>query len=520
MKKISFIIFLWLFLFSVSLSFGQVTEIEKTYKLDGKAKRGYLKKVVYDPATKNYNLIYFYKSGKDKLLKLIYTFDHDFNFVKLDEKEILLQNVTASDLEIKAYKGENYEVVGLSVSGNLMGTLVLKKKRIYYGFDWLWLTYKKKVEILEKVKPKSDNGKTYFYFNHVEDDVTGDVYILVGERDNDQFGHYKNMHILKYNQNIELIKDLTLPFNYYEMCVYTEAIPKIYNEDVDNPGVGGIVYLFHPLNGKKFTDPDNTNCSYIKVDENLNIVENIPYHSKASYWNVDDIIMDGNSSYIYGASTGENKYMNDIISPTKFKSVQLMKISSGKLDYVTATDLDIFDEKLKLPPNQKKSPEYKGKNFEIKNYFTLGNNEFLVVGQNYKLDNNVKKYTDLLAFQFNDKGELKAQYSIDTKENNDYSKKFGTYQNLMPGTDSKNLYWFLQEIKGYSDWYEKVLTYPRLCKIDINGASMNDIIDYGNGDYFLDPNFPYLSSGEANKLVFFGSNKKGNELWFVRVKLD
>ncbi|HAN76798.1 MAG TPA: hypothetical protein DCQ31_02950, partial [Bacteroidales bacterium] len=93
----------------------------------------------------------------------------------------------------------------------------------------------------------------------------------------------------------------------------------------------------------------------------------------ASYWQIDEMVREVNSDdmFLFGPSAaGKDKYYNASIGQTKFKAVQLMKISNHKVEYFTETNLEEFAAKLKLPPTQKKSPDYEGKKFEIANYHT------------------------------------------------------------------------------------------------------------------------------------------------------
>ncbi len=136
---------------------AQKLEMEKTYEITGKSKRGYLGKVLYDANMKVYSLIYVTKSGERKVKFETYEFDKDFNFLKKSEDE---QDIDRAKLKFTwfNFKGETYVMEAISVSGNLVGTLVLKKKRITYSYDWFFGGYNKKVELLEKVKPKNDDG--------------------------------------------------------------------------------------------------------------------------------------------------------------------------------------------------------------------------------------------------------------------------------------------------------------------------------------------------------------------------
>lgn len=350
----------------------------------------------------------------------------------------------------------------------------------------------------------------------------------------DPLKYQRDYHILKYDKNLDLIKDVQIPFQYYNGYIQAKAITTAVDGVEEDQRIDHLMFVFAPWDlGKTNRDPDNTNYRYIRVDKDLNITDDIAFKSKASFWNIDYILDNTDAVYIYGAlAAGKDSYYNSLIGKvSKFKSVQLMKIANHKVDYLTETNLEEFAAKLKTPPSQKRSPEYEGKKFDIMNYKVFDNGDFMVVGQNYKMKSQTssngtyttttpeKQYYDIIAFHFDGNGVLKAQYGVDTKENNEYSRDNGTPQFMVSGKNTNNTYWVVQEIKGYSDWFHKILTYPRLAKVDMNGATIGDFTAFGDKEFYLDPNHPYLEC-EPGVLVFFGSDKPGKTIWFAKVRLD
>ncbi|HNX07950.1 MAG TPA: hypothetical protein PKL96_10230, partial [Bacteroidales bacterium] len=294
-------------------------------------------------------------------------------------------------------------------------------------------------------------------------------------------------------------------------------------ENSEDETIDNLIFMFAPYDlGKSNREPDNKNYRYIRMDKDLNITEDIPVKSKASYWSIDYVLATEDAVYVFGPlAAGKDDFYNQLAgNVSKYKSVQLMKVANKKIEYLTETNLEEFAAKLKTPPSQKSSPEYKGKKFDIINYKVFPNGDFMVVGQNYKLNtDNEKQFADIIAFHFDRTGVLKAQYGLDTKESNEYSKKFGTPQSMLLGKNTNNMYWVVQEIRGYSDWYKKILTYPRVGKVDMTTATLSDFAPLGDKEFFLDPKFPYLES-EPGKLVFFGANKSGKTIWFAKIDME
>jgi hypothetical protein len=126
-----------------------------------------------------------------------------------------------------------------------------------------------------------------------------------------------------------------------------------------------------------------------------------------------------------------------------------------------------------------------------------------------------------MGFHFDDKGVLKAQYSVDTEESNKYAKSAGTEQLFIENASGTKMYWFKQEIVGASMARGKMLAYPSGAHITLADGNISNFTSYGGEEgYYLDPLYPFLETDKGHTIVFFGSDKKGKEIWFARVKLD
>lgn len=504
---------------------AQTLDAENTYTLTGKSKRGALGDVSYDADKGTYTLTYVTKANDKKAKFQIYTFDNDFNFLNMEEDEIEFEKAKTKYTWFK-FNGELYSTEGLYVEPNLMGTLVLKKKKITYKYDWFLLGYYKDVDILKKVKPKTDDGRKYYYLAHAEDDVTGDVLILCGikdkiNKDADGYRHFKDMVVLKYNYNVELVSETSFSFDFPQTVAFARFIG-----DADG-GVGGMSFVFAPMGGpgmNKVADPNKNKFTYVRINASPEVVDNISFDSPAPFWKIDEMVIDYSNDdvYLFGPSAmGKDKYYNQLLATSKFKAVQLMKVSNHQLAFLTETDLEEFESKLKKPEDQKKSPSYAGKKFQIANYKIASNGDFFVSGQNFKPSNEGPKFNDILGFHFDKKGVLKSQYSVDTKESNKFAKANGTEQFFIENAKGDKMYWFQQEIVGVSMARGKMLAYPSIGSVNMADGNISSFTAYGGDDgYYLDPLYSFLETDKGNTVVFFGSDKKGKEIWFARVKLD
>lgn len=505
-------------------SIGQTLDIENTYTITGKAKRGTLGDAFFDAQNKTYALTYVTKTNDRKAKFQTYTFDYNFNFLDMAEDEIEFEKAKKKYRWFK-YQGELYSVEGLFVEPNFTGTLVLRQKKITYKYDWFFLGYYKEVDILKKLKPKTDDGKKYHYYSHAEDDITGEVLILCGlkdkiNKDADGYRHMKEFVVLRYNQEVELLGETFFSFDHPMTLAFSRYVSN------DEGGVGGMSFVFAPIGGmgmNKVADPNKNHYAYVRVDNNPAIVDNIRFDSHATYWQINELVVDENDDvYLFGPSAmGKDKYYNQLLATSKFKAVQLLKISDHKIQYFTETDLEEFEAKLKKPADQKKSPSYEGKKFQIANYGTASNGDFFVCGQNFKPSKEGAQFNDIVGFHFDSKGELKSQYSVDTKENNKYSKAHGTEQFFLENAGGEKVYWVQYEIVGVSMARNKMLAYPSIGNVKLADGSISNFTAYGGEEgYFLDPSYPFLETDKGSTIVFFGSNKKGKDIWFARVLLD
>jgi hypothetical protein len=470
MKHFSFFILALLFAGS---SAAQKLEAENTYEISGKANRGYLGDVIIDEPANDIGLTFVTKANEKMAKFETYHFDAtSYAFKKLETDEIEFEKAKTKYKWFK-YRGENYSVEAVSVERNLTGTLVLKRKQISYTWSWFWGGYDKDVKLLEKLKPKSDEGNKYYAWTAAENDQTGEVLVLVGpkakmEKGADPFAYMKNFSVLTISSDLDITKETKMDFQYPMMPIVSQyvydpaAATGDEEQDLSNSD-WALVWVPAGRPGmNKVADPEMNNYTMARLSPSNELKQRIAFKPDYNLWGIQDVVTAGEEVYLIGPAKKDDKYLNQIFAPTlddearaaliegmKWEAFQLMRITGGKVDYLKATSIDEFDAKLQTPPSQKKSPSYSGKKFAMVNFVRANNGDVLVMGQNFtKPKDGPRKYTDPVMFHFSNDGTLKAQYGIRRDENNKYAEVAPAIQEVMWKAGSNEAYWFIGEVEG------------------------------------------------------------------------
>lgn len=484
---------------------AQKLALEKTQDVSGKAKRGFLDDVRVDEAANRLDLTFVTKSTNRKVKFETYHFDTRFNFKGVDESEQPVEKV-------KRYKGDMYSVPGVTVEPNMMGTLVLRRKQAHYTWDWFWGGYNKKVEILEKVKPRGDNGSFYQYSAHAEYDQTGNVVVITSSKDklgkgSDPMRMYKEYHILKFDKDLNLVSDTPLQFDTPQFVVEASKLDPQGDRDEDADDSADPEYdlgvVFAPVNvgGKKLSDPKATNYTYVRLGADTKQKERVSFSSPNSVWVVNGMatFADGSVAVFGPSNDKQDDYFNEAMPAQianaavrepleekfKAKNFQLLSIKGGQVAFVTSTPVDDFEKKLQTPPSQKRTPEYTGKRFKVTGGTVLPNGDLLISGQSFTFQRGgalgigkpqtvssggglvgglaglagkggtsmgtsatLKDYKDIMMFHFDGRGQLRAQYGVRRQENNKYSEQNPNTQKTYLGQDGRSVYWMIGEISG------------------------------------------------------------------------
>lgn len=533
---------------------------EATYEISKKANKGYM----YEPAvdeTKNQLSLTFVTKATNRTAKFeTYNFDLDFNFKGMTESEVPMEKVKG----YKADKGDEYEVEGVTVEQNLVGTLILKRKIYKYKWNWFWGGYDRKTSFGEKIKPKTEDGGKLSHVTHVEQ-PNGDIMIVAGNKGTGM-GNVLSMttefHIVRFDHTLTQLSDNVLKFDYPQIAVSASSDDDDEDDDDENDNQKDLLVVFAPMEikgAKKSADPDATNYTFVRIGADGTVKERVPFKSKTGVFNGDMIVESGSDIYILGA-TGEkdDQYFNekfaaplgmrdDEIEKFKAKGFQVVKISNGKAVYATITTLDDFENKAQAPPGQKKKPEYTGRKFKVATIKLMPNGDILLAGQKYTKakngghtvkfggfgslggggNNGGPTYGDIIMMHFGNEGSLKAAYGVRREENSKDANVSPNNQMIWPGPDGK-IYWCIMEMNGWREEKElgeskyKYLMYPSVAAVDILNAKIGEFVQFGQGktDYFVNNKYPIMTLKGNTELFFLGETKSGKTLWFGKMPLN
>lgn len=442
----------------------------------------------------------------------------------------------------------NYEATAMTVENNMAGQIVLKQGAWVTKYDWNNGVYWTSFKVMKKEKPKDDEGRRMMMLSYRTDapqqtisyfgwswlyppktknfsDLTGDVSILCQVwpkifKDTDPIYKYAVQRWGADDFTLKMEDDFD--FDYPQTVVYSSVL-----------GNGDFVAIFAPTGGAgygKTADPNPLNWTYLQANSFTGeILHRETFESPASYWKIHDVtLLEDGDIYIYGEANdnANTKYYNVQVGKSKATSFILAKVADNKTQYVHKTMLEEFEAKLQAPPEQKKTPAYNGKRFQLGGIQELSNGDIMISGQNYKDKEDGRQFLDVMVFHFNDQGVLKAQYGLNTLESNKYAKAVFTESLFWETPDGNGAYWIIMEVAGMKTSMfggdARALNYARVGKIDLGSATVGAMEPLGQDKgerYFLENSFPILPLNEANKLVFFGTDKGGRTLWFARMPM-
>lgn len=240
-------------------------------------------------------------------------------------------------------------------------------------------------------------------------------------------------------------------------------------------------------------------------------IDSIDFNCPVNAWKPNLVTFDNQSVYIAGAGSNADttKYCWEIHH--KHDNMVVMKITSGKLDFITAVPKSEFASKTIKPAAQKKAYSWDGDGFYNQTIETDPYGNIYIIGQ----VNDKGKNGDLVIMHFNNNGKLNAQFTAAPES------ELGTTQKLFNNPNSKTLSWMLFEPAKVNDKGQK-LCYVRMTNINPETNTIGEFAHFGTKtkeqktEFYLDQITPMFSF--ADSWVLFGADEDNKNIWLCKIK--
>ncbi|MFZ4522887.1 MAG: hypothetical protein ACOYNC_14355 [Bacteroidales bacterium] len=448
---------------------SQKLMLEKDYEISRKAKKGYLGNVE-EKENGNFDMIYILPSSAKKIKSEIYHFDKEATLLNIDKDELEIERARKKWKWFN-YKGDFFIANNISASANFSADLVFRKKRISAKYDWWTGDYVRKVKLLEKVKPRNDEGKKYKFYGGVYE-IERDSSILVmavnaGDPKDKMFASYD---LLKSDNELNIKVLEKVEFQYSMTCVYSQPLKDDQIEAIENDDLPrDWILVYAPTNVlRNNTAPDAHSFEYLRITPEGKIVERVKFSAPTVGWRIIDAYEKDNSVLLYGMGSGkESKYINQIFktgcvattsndasdqaqaSTSKagafggfakmgatlsgkdevgitqekvdegldlltYNSFVFCKLTDGKVGS-KITEIDEVNDKATCPPDMKKPLKFDGKMFTVSNVDFLSDKSIALSIQDFKKSKSDYRpyiYKGMYLLHFTPQGELIQNYTV------------------------------------------------------------------------------------------------------------
>jgi len=541
-------------------SHAQVQVLEKTYEVSNKDRKGFLESIEVNKEKGTIDMVYILPTGSStkrdnflgitnatlggKIKSEVYSYDKDLNLLGTSREEE------------RAYrlKYPEYEYNSLQPTIKL-SCLCLAFQNVETKASYNWFSgYKKTVKYQEKTKAESESGANYSFTGRYYD-LPSDksILTLAGKKVKKlPWNYFLHYAILKVNNNTVNIQEAdSVNFQYANNTIYSGPISDD-TEQINDEAPRDWVIVFAPMKSKPFGDPKPNNLTYVRISPKGKILENVSFESPTNGWNIEGLYEKDGHTYLYGSAFTKNpteKYYEEVIkkdfSQLTLTNYQVVKITKGKVDFISSPSFKDMQAQQVKPVNQKKLLELNGKEHITTGIKVLSNGAVLITYQDYEIKGapskqggTYKKQNGVFLLHFDASGTFKKNYGVDINPDPNDVKKFSTdvwevpaKHAFYPTEDGKRLYWLINSVKDVA------------CIGEAN-ADMNNIvckpmnaINYGyinleNGEISeyktlgSDKKNPFYLFGKTeaytwdNNLYFFSENEKGDKILLSKMDIS
>jgi len=559
MKKQALISFAPLLLLS-AMTYGQQVK-ETKQDLPKEASKGKFHSAKINKETGNIEVTYHLKGDKNEDVREYqkYIFDRDINFVK--EEDVQVEKEEAKPDKVK-------EVIVAQLGNGRAFSLESLKLHLTVGkYIYTWDadrgTYRRTVEEGDEITLKNEDEKYYTGYAAYSNHSTGDLFMLgMSEKDGER-RKVSLLHVKKADLSME---EIPIDFSSPQGLVYSGLIGNGDEEDAENNLANAdMIFVFAPKKADPM--PDQKKYTYIRMDNTGKVKERFEIDAPSanmtisSHYRAKDGAVyftagynsDADESFekrygeviylvnpAYPASAGEpNKRMEAYhrdLEKRKMDVFSVIKINNGKVEWISKNPIDDFENKLQVPPGQKRGYAYDGRFLDVEVFEELPNGDFILTGQiNSRTKVNGtewKTYEDLMCFQLDKQGILKTQYSIvPATLKSDVNTLYPIKERVIIGQDGNTAYLQLleNETVEHENYAAKmgqdggVVTYrsnyyPSVLKFDIGAGKITDYTEIGDHNNKL-RSHPCIWLDKEKAMVYVGSDGRST-IWLGRYQMN
>ena len=408
--------------------------LEKDYEISRKAKKGYLGGVEAKE-NGNFDMVYFLPSSRRKVKIEVYSFDKDANLKNTLKDEWDVEKVKKKWKWFN-FKGDEYSTTAASLSTNLSGKMMFKKRLIKAKYNWLVGGYLKSIKMLDRQKLTSENGEEYLFSGAYE--VERDSTILALAYPYTKGSSYSNLDLIKVNNEGVSKKLASVPTSSPMKPIFSKPLLDDNSRDVDNddfPRDWVVVLAPTKAYGKSNTGNPNQ-LTYLRISPEGNLKENFTFNSPDAGYRILNAYEKNGTVLLYGMSIKKDgKYADEVLGQTvspssmddeekaatssgggmlgglgkmagmisgkeelapsqasldnaldekKYDNFVITKIQNGNAVYVRPTAMPELNQKAVAGSDMKKPLEFDGKKFTANNFQILKDGSFVLCLQDFK----------------------------------------------------------------------------------------------------------------------------------------